>query len=113
MTKVPAILSVTMLGMFALGCASTDAVPEPPQDGVQTDSAKTTEAAGTEEKKAAVLSSYQAPKDKLICTREKTTGSRIPKRICMTVYEREARRENDQRMLQDSHSSGMTAPPGL
>ncbi len=113
MTKVQVIVSATMLSVFAFGCASTTAVPEPPQDAVQADSAKTTETASNDEEKAAVVSSYQAPKNKLICTREKRTGSRIPKRICMTTYEREVRREQDQRMLQDSQSSGMRAPAGL
>ena len=110
MTRVQAVFCATMLSMFTWGCASTDAVPEPPQDGVQANSAKT---ASNDEEKAAVLGLYQAPKNKLICTREKTTGSRIPKRICMTVSERESRRETDQRMLQDSQASSMGAPAGL
>ena len=109
MTKVPAILSATMLCMFAWGCASTTAVSESPQAG----SANANETASNEEDKVAVLGAYEAPKNKLICTREKTTGSRIPKRICMTAYERDARRETDQRMLQDSQSSNMGVPAGL
>ncbi|MEE8527625.1 MAG: hypothetical protein V3S70_03535, partial [Gammaproteobacteria bacterium] len=86
MIKVQAIVCVTMLSMFAFGCASTTAVPEPPGAGVQAEPANATETTNSEEAKAVVLSTYDAPKNKLICTREKTTGSRIPRRICMTAY---------------------------
>ncbi|MEE8528707.1 MAG: hypothetical protein V3S70_09060, partial [Gammaproteobacteria bacterium] len=110
---VQAIVCATMLSVFAFGCASTTAVPEPPDAGVQAEPASATETTSNEEDKGVLLSTYAAPKNKLICTREKRTGSRIPKRICMTTYEREVRREQDQRMLQDSQSSGMRAPAGL
>ena len=51
--NVQAIVCATMLSMFAFGCASTTAVPEPPDAGVQADSAKTTETASNDEGKHA------------------------------------------------------------
>ncbi len=111
--NVQAIVCATMLSMFAFGCASTTAVPEPPDAGVQAEPANATETTGNEEDQDAMLSAYDAPKNKLICTRERRPGSRIPQRICMTAYERDVRREQDQRMLQDSQSSSMKPPAGL
>lgn len=46
-----------------------------------------------------------ASRDRLECFAEKTTGSNLRKRICVTAEERERRRKEDQAALAESRRS--------
>jgi len=47
--------------------------------------------------------------ERLVCFAEKTTGSHLRKRICMTPEEREQRRKEDQEAVNKLRRSGATA----
>jgi hypothetical protein len=44
-------------------------------------------------------------KTKLVCTKERTTGSHLPKRVCMTQAQHEERRKQDQEAMQRLRST--------
>jgi len=57
-----------------------------------------------------VAASSEAKKEnRLVCFAEKTTGSQLRKRICMTREEQEQRRKEDQDAMNKLRRSGATA----
>jgi hypothetical protein len=44
-------------------------------------------------------------KPRLVCTKERSTGSHLPKRICMTQAQHEERRKRDQEAMQRMRSA--------
>lgn len=53
----------------------------------------------------------EAPKDRVICKRRKATGTRMAKRVCMSVAEREARSERDRRIMLEAVGTPQLNPP--
>lgn len=53
----------------------------------------------------------EAPKDRVVCKRQKATGTRMAKRVCMTVAERDARSERDRRTMQEAVDTPQLNPP--
>jgi hypothetical protein len=47
----------------------------------------------------------KADKPKLVCTKERSTGSHLPKRVCMTQAQHEERRKRDQEAMERMRSA--------
>ena len=54
---------------------------------------------------AAKETSPAAEKPKLVCTKERTTGSNLPRRVCMTQAQHEERRKHDQEAMERLRSA--------
>ena len=64
---------------------------------------------------AAKIIAEEGNKEKIICTREKTTGSHMAKRRCMSVAQRDAKRLKDKeklRKMQGQQGRGFVGTPG-
>ena len=60
---------------------------------------------------AAKIIAEEGNKEKIICTREKTTGSHMKKRSCMSLAQRDAKRKKDQekmRKMQGQQGRGVS-----
>ena len=91
------IASAFLVAILATGCVSQE------ERAVFGDEPNLDEAAEIMNASAAL---GKADKDRLVCIRQKTTGSRIPKRICMTQAERDNRTERDQDDLRNMNLPG-------
>jgi hypothetical protein len=52
------------------------------------------------------------PGNRVVCKREKTTGTMIPRRVCRTQREMETTRKMSQQMYRDILSTTRRPPPG-
>ena len=97
MSRERIIASAFLVAILATGCVSQE------ERDVFGDEPNLDEAAEIMNASAAL---GKADKDRLVCIRQKTTGSRIPKRICMTQAERDTRTERDQDDLHNLNLPG-------
>lgn len=51
-------------------------------------------------------------KPKLVCTSERTLGSHLPKRVCMTQSARDERSKRDQEAMRTLHDKTQRSPGG-
>lgn len=56
---------------------------------------------------AAYNATVSSEGEKLVCTRERVTGSNFPRFVCLTVNQRDRMSRSAQRAIQDLQSSGI------